>query len=217
MGGPGSQYPSRGLPPGEQTPGGSGERDAEWVTRALAGEEAAFRAIYNAYQGRVQRYLRRVLVRSEDVEEVMQTAFAEAFRGLHRFDTSRSLGAWLSGVAIRQASNFLRRRRQRRWLSLVLPFDLDGEMASGPSPERRAIDRDLVRESLTALERLPAPQRIAFTLHDLEGVELTEIARLTEASVQSVWARVQAARAKLKKHLDKRDLRSPRGPRGGDG
>jgi RNA polymerase sigma factor (sigma-70 family) len=51
------------------------------------------------------------------------------------------------------------------------------------------------------MEHLPPRQRIAFALHDMEGLGITEIAEIVGASPQTVWARVRSARKRLRKRF----------------
>ena len=71
------------------------------------------------------------------------------------------------------------------------------------SPEGRAVERQLLQRTLAAMERLPPKQRIALALHDLEEMGVTEIGKLLDTSPQTVWARVQTARERVKKHLQR--------------
>ena len=126
--------------------------------------------------------------------------FVEAHKNLRRFRAEASFGAWLHGIAFRQAYNYLRKARRRRWLGLD-EFELDGSLEEAGSLEERTIRRQLLGVLYAAMDRLPPNQRIAFGLHVFEGLGLTEIGSIVGASPQTIRARILSARQTVLKHF----------------
>lgn len=178
--------------------------DSTLVGRVLEGDRGAFSAIYSRHVSTVSRRLRRILVRTEDVEDVVQNTFVTAFRSLHNFRRDGSLAAWLHGIAVRSAANHLRAQRRRWWLRGVDAGQIEETAsAGGRSSEERAGDRQLLRRIWPALVALPVDKRIAFALHDLEQMSAREIGELVGCSEKTIWSRVESARRILAKKLQR--------------
>ena len=79
-------------------------------TRLAADRQGAIGDIYAALGATVLRYLQR-LVGHDDAEDVLQRVFYEVWRHNDRYDPSRSLEAWILGIARKRAIDHLRRRR----------------------------------------------------------------------------------------------------------
>jgi RNA polymerase sigma-70 factor (ECF subfamily) len=176
--------------------------DAQLVEWVLSGDRGAFAEIYARHQPALSRRLRRVLVRSEDVEDVLQATFVAAFRTLGRFRRDGSLAAWLHGIGIRCAANHLRSQRRRWWLRGEDAMQLEETTrAAGRSAEQAAGDRELLRVALAAVGSLPVDKRVAYSLHDLEGMSAREVGELLGCSEKTIWSRVESARRILAKKL----------------
>jgi RNA polymerase sigma-70 factor (ECF subfamily) len=135
--------------------------------------------------------LQRFGARSIEIEDLLQEVFVVLYRHWPTLDTTRSLRPWLFGVTFRVVSTH-RRRHARE-----VPTDEIAVEDPAPGPEA-----DLqVRESLAlfwaALERVPAERRSVVILHDLEGVEVLEIARQLSMTKFGVYARLYRARKEL--------------------
>lgn len=176
----------------------TGGSDQEWIARALAGEDGAYTVLFERYQHVVARRLRRVLGNSADIEDAVQNTFVTAFRRLADFDTRRKLGSWLCGIAFRTAANQLRSTRRRWWLKLGSEQKVT---ATGVSVEGDVRARELASLLYQALEHVSVAKRIAYTMHELEGLSFTEIAELTETSPQNARARVLSAQREVQMRI----------------
>ena len=173
--------------------------DPVLVERVLAGDRGAFAQIYVRHQQTLARRLRRILVRSQDVEDVLQATFVAAFFALSRFCRDGSLEAWLHGIAVRCAGNHLRAQRRSFWLAG--PAALDVAPAGGASAEDHAAARELSAHLWRALCELPVDKRIAFALHDLEELSAREVGDMVGCSAKTIWSRVESARRIISKKL----------------
>jgi RNA polymerase sigma factor (sigma-70 family) len=89
------------------------------------------------------------------------------------------------------------RRRARRKPSHALP---DPELlvdAHGFGPERGAAQSEELRRLMSLLDGIDDAKREAFVLSELEGLSAPEIARILEANVNTIYARIRAARREL--------------------
>jgi RNA polymerase sigma factor (sigma-70 family) len=129
---------------------------------------------------------------SAHLDDLIQDAFVEVFRSLSNFRGEASLATWIERCTVRVAYAYFRRKALVPRLEPV--HDL---VAGAPSAEQRAMHREAARRLYALLDRLEPAQRIAFTLHKLDGKPLQEVAMLMEASVVATKVRVFRARRNI--------------------
>jgi len=167
------------------------------VDRARRQDPAAFRELFQRHVRGIQRVATRIYGPSPDIEDIVQTAFVEAFRSLADFRGDALFSTWLTRIAVRVA---LRAAKKRPARALTLEHALE-RAAEAPGPERLAV----AREGLSLLERLLAElrpkRRAAFVLTVLEGYSIEEVAAILGASTNAVKVRVHDARRQFEKRL----------------
>ena len=167
------------------------ERLAELVGR---GTEAAFEAIVHRYRRALIRHCEQ-LVGAADADEAVQEALLKAHRALARGTPVQSLGPWLHAIAHNSALAMLATRRAGGEYR-----DDDGaaEGLTGPSDQLR---REHLDALVAALGSLPARQRRALVMRELEGRSYDEIAALLGASNGAVRQLLNRARASIRERL----------------
>lgn len=163
--------------------------DGQLVEAAVRGDEAAAGEIFDRHAPRVRRVLARVLGPDGDLQDLVQDVFVFALRDLSKVRDPDALGAWLTGVAVHTARRAIRKRTRWRWIRFFAPEDVPEQPSDGH-------DHD-ASEALVAtfriLDRLPADERIAFSLRFLDGMELTEVAAACDVSLATVKRRLRRA------------------------
>ena len=138
--------------------------DSVLIRRFLAGEERAFRDLYDRHTPRLKMTLTRLLgPRRQDVEDVLQETWLAGCRGLHGFRGDAKFATWLTSIGVRTTLNHLTRRTSSEAELLI-----DAE-APGGGPAGMAVDLE------RALAALPDQQRMVVLLHDVEGFTHEEI------------------------------------------
>jgi RNA polymerase sigma-70 factor (ECF subfamily) len=178
------------------TRSGAGPSDAALVVAVRAGEAWAHEALFRRHAPMVNGLAYRLMGRDTEVEDLVQDAFTEAFRGLDRLEDPQSFAKWLGSIVVRTASKMIRRHRLMARLGLRRrsdPIDIETIASRLASPDLAAELHELYRK----LEPLPTEQRIAFTLRRIERMPLAEVATTMALSVATVKRRVAAAEAAL--------------------
>ncbi len=167
------------------------------VDRARRHDPAAFRELFQRHVRGIHRVATRIIGPHPDVEDIVQTAFVEAFRSLPDFRGDALFSTWLTRIAVRVA---LRAARKKALRPLSLDHALE-RAADAPGPERLAA----AREGLMLLEGLLAElrpkRRAAFVLNVLEGYSMDEVAAMLGASTTAVKVRVHDARRQFERRL----------------
>src|SRR3954469_16937710 len=84
--------------------------DVLLVDRCLTGEPAATRELFRKHRARVHASLYRVLGTNRDMDDLMQDAFLQVFRGLSSWRAEASLATWIDRVAMRSAYRYLQKK-----------------------------------------------------------------------------------------------------------
>jgi len=135
--------------------------------------------------------LQRLGARPGDVEDLMQEVFVALHRNWPNLDTTRSLRPWLFGVAFRVVRTH-RRRRARE----APHAGLDLEDAA-PTPEAWLQGQESMALLSDALQRVPMSRRSVVIKHDLDGLDVIEIARELSLTKFGVYARLYKGRKEL--------------------
>src|SRR2546426_5838802 len=186
------------------------------VERARQGDTRAFEELARQLERPLYRHALRILGRDVDAEDVVQDALLAAWRSLTSFEGS-SFRAWIFRIATNRALDRLRSRRRHPELPLDPPAD-EGEDRSwaepaAPGPELADIAAD--REALVIVEQalatLPAEQRAALLLRDVEGFAYEEIASITTVEIGTVKSRIHRGRLAVRNALVARGWKGPAG------
>lgn len=166
------------------------------VERARRRDGAAFRELFRTHVAVVHRVIYRLSGPGNDVEDLVQTAFVEAFRSLPDFRGDALFSTWLTRIAVRVTL-----RAKHRRPPFALSIEETAEPAGdGPGPERVAAAREGLAMLDLVLGELRPKRRAAFVLHVLEGHSMEEVAAILNASVAAVKVRVHDAR----RHIERR-------------
>lgn len=168
----------------------------ETVRRAQDGDPEAFRALYQAHAGRVYALCLRLTGREQEAVEHTQDVFIRVWERLASFRGESAFTTWLHRLTVNEVLQ-ARRSAGRRSARLTLEDDAVLQRHPGPAPAAPA--RDLEQ----ALAALPPGARTVFVLHDVEGYQHEEIARLTGIAEGTSKAQLHRARRLLRENLDR--------------
>jgi RNA polymerase sigma-70 factor (ECF subfamily) len=164
-----------------------------WVSRAKAGDQAAFEAIVQRYERQIYSFIYRMMGNADDAYDLTQDCFVRAYRSLGSTSADLNVSAWLHRIASNACLDVLRRRKRIRWL----PWDTARheqllESSQADDPERSSIAHEtssLVQETLA---RMTPRNRAALIMREYEGMsceEIGEILGLSRSAVKSVLFR----------------------------
>jgi RNA polymerase sigma factor (sigma-70 family) len=178
------------------------------IARAIAGNEAAQRALYEAHHAAAFRLAYLLLQDTCDAEEVVQDAFVYIFRNLHRYDPERgSFWAWLRVALVSRCRN-KRRRKQLSTVSLET-LAATGRMPPDPEPANDPSGvlelRGVQRTMWEALQQVSPGARDALVLRYYEELPYSEIADLLGCSPDAARARVAHGKVQLRRLLIETD------------
>jgi len=143
--------------------------------------------LYRAELKAVYAFLWRLGARESEMEDLAHDVFVTAARRLSSFDASRPARPWLLGIAFRVFSDARRKLRPQA----EVPEALEDP---SPGPDDSVARRQAQRVLQQALATLPEERRVAFVLHELEGLSVNEVSEAMECPAPTTYSRLKTAR-----------------------
>jgi RNA polymerase sigma-70 factor (ECF subfamily) len=153
--------------------------------------------IYRRYCRYVAAVILRLDGRCTEVDDLVQDVFVEAARGIQRLREPAAIKGWLATIAVRTVRRRLRLRRVWRFLGLDRDAGFAGLIDTAASP----VDRLLLRAVYRVLDDLPVEDRLAFSLHTIEGEKLEAVAKLCGCSFATAKRRVARVQRLIEERL----------------
>jgi RNA polymerase sigma-70 factor, ECF subfamily len=178
------------------------DSEAGLVKRAQRGDSDAFANIFHVHKPRVYSLCLRMTNNVAEAEDLTQEAFLQVFRKLPTFRGDSALSTWMYRVAVNTVLMYFR-KRGRPQLSLDEPSNQNVKTRKreyGLDDQRLVTSVDRIALA-RAIKELPDGYRTIFLLHEVEGYEHREIARLLKCSVGNSKSQLHKARLKMREIL----------------
>src|SRR5436190_2897388 len=173
------------------------------VNIALAGDRmSGFEELYKRFYRRVYSVCLRMTGNVAEAEDLTQEVFIQLHRKLGSFRGESQFTTWLHRLTVNQVLMHFRKRSVKSELTTD-----DGEIPDSIDPDTinpeamPIVDRISIE---TAISQLPPGYRTAFILHDVEGYEHEEIAKILGCSPGTSKSQLHKARLKLRRLIQQR-------------
>ena len=164
----------------------------------VVGTASRFDGLFTQFHAELFGLVYRVLGDRSDLDDLVQEVFVIAFRGLERFRGDARLSTWLYRICVNVALGKIRTRKRRPSAIGVADLDAtsaDPSLTERPETPERTLERREEQERVyKALEQLAPKKRIVLYLHEIEGLDLKEIAYLVDSNPVTVRTRLFYAR-----------------------
>lgn len=169
---------------------------------AASGNIAAFELIYERYHRRTYSLCLRMTSSQTEAEDLTQEVFIQLFRKIGSFRGDSAFSTWLHRLTVNQVLMHFRRRSVKNERTSD-DGEMPEQMVRGTADPRKmqVVDRIALKN---AIAELPNGYRSVFMLHDVEGFEHEEVARIMGISIGTSKSQLHKARLKLRGLLIKR-------------
>ncbi|MFJ8696258.1 RNA polymerase sigma factor SigM [Streptomyces roseolilacinus] len=171
--------------------------DADLLARHVAGDPDAFGELVRRHRDRLWAVALRTLGDREEAADAVQDALVSAFRAAHTFRGQSAVTTWLHRITVNACLDRARKTASRRTAPLNDTERLEQLLEPHESAEAPAERHDLHRQLLAALATLPADQRAALVLVDMQGYAVAEAAQILGVPTGTVKSRCSRGRARL--------------------
>jgi RNA polymerase sigma-70 factor, ECF subfamily len=176
--------------------------DFELTQAAAKGDIVAFEEIYQRHHRRVYSICLRMLQNTFEAEDLTQDVFIQLYRKIDSFRGDSAFTTWLHRMTVNQVLMHFRKRNVKYEKTTEEGETPDQIVNGSANPEKMRIVDKIALEN--AIEQLPDGYKNVFVLHDVEGFEHEEVARILGCSVGTSKSQLHKARLKLRKLLKKK-------------
>ncbi len=180
--------------------------DESSLLRLLADEKTqrqGFALLVNQYSEMLYRQIRRMVFNHEDTNDILQNTLTKAWQGLSSFEGRSQISSWLFRIAINEANDFIRKKKEHTYLS-----DDEGEGASIAARlmADEYFDGDETAAQLQeAISNLPYVQRTVFQLRYFENKKYSEISEILGTTEGALKASYHIAVQKITEFFESHD------------
>lgn len=173
-----------------------GPDEVTLVREATRGDQPAAQQLFLQCAPDLQRWVSRVVLGSDDAQDIVQDTFVTAFTQLKALKQPESFRGWLRTIALTHVRRRFRKQRLLRRLGFSPgePVELETLISSDAPPE--AVTE--LRQVAAALRALPADEALALVLRRVEGYRLEEIAEQLGLSLATVKRRLSSAEERFR-------------------
>ena len=177
--------------------------EKELVRRAVAGDQMAYRAIYQLHEKAIRSRVSGYFKWKADVDDVVSESFQKAFANLVSFDTERELRPWLSTIATRTALDHLasikREDQKKEGIKMIAGEDTPagGDPLTEVNPEEEIINGENHERLMAFIEELSPLYKDVMIKYMIEELEYEEIARELGLELNTVRTRIRRGKQQL--------------------
>ncbi|MEU3662574.1 RNA polymerase sigma factor SigM [Streptomyces sp. NPDC032940] len=176
---------------------GEGPTDQELLARHVEGDPDAFGELVRRHRDRLWAVALRTLGDREEAADAVQDALVSAYRAAHTFRGQAAVTTWLHRITVNACLDRARKAASRKTAPVDDAERLEQLLEPHESASAPAERHDLHRQLVEALGTLPADQRAALVLVDMQGYPVAEAARILDVPVGTVKSRCARGRARL--------------------
>lgn len=173
------------------------ESDYTLAQQAANGSTVAFEELYRRHHRRVYALCLRMTNQPAEAEDLAQETFIQLFRKIGSFRGESAFTTWLHRLTVNQVLMHWRKKSIKLEQTAEDENGLPETVAPGTAnPQAMPIVDRIALEK--AIAQLPPGYRLVFVLHDVEGYEHEEIARMMGCAVGTSKSQLHKARLKLR-------------------
>jgi RNA polymerase sigma-70 factor, ECF subfamily len=163
------------------------------------GDISAFEELYKRHNRRVYSLCLRMTRSVHEAEDLTHEVFIQLFRKIASFRGDSAFTTWLHRMTVNQVLMHFR-KRGNRFEETTDDGEIPAKMVPGSENPRSmsVVDRIGIDK---AIAQLPHGYRMVFVLHDVEGYEHAEIAKIMGCSIGTSKSQLHKARMKMRKLL----------------
>ncbi len=181
--------------------GSLNEENDKVLAASASNNTKAFETLYERHRPRVYSLCLRMLQNTHEAEDLTQDVFIQLHRKIHTFAGKSEFTTWLHRMTVNQVLMHFRKRvvkketteKGEEWIKFKIDASKRFNM---PLIEKISLDK--------AISQLPEGYRNVFVLHDVEGYEHSEVAKILGCSLGTSKSQLHKARLKMRKLINEK-------------
>ena len=185
------------------------QEDIQLIKQAQKGDQLAFEQLVYRYDRQVLNIAMSFRNNEDDAQDIYQEVFLRVFRGLKNFQLKSEFSTWLFRITTNVCISYKTQKERNRHQSLNEQIGNDEDdirtrgdfIESDASVEKETELNENQQYISEALEKIPAQQKLAFTLKYFDGYKIKEIAEMMHCTEGTVKRYLFNASGKMKEQL----------------
>lgn len=159
----------------------------------------AFNLIIRKYQQKLYWHIRKIVIKHDDADDILQNTFVKIWKGLDGFREDSKLYTWLYRIATNESLTFLKQQKTKYLLPLV---DYENQLKESLESDENFNGDEIQAKLQKAILDLPEKQRIVFNMKYFDEVKYEDMAEILNTSVGALKASFHHAVKKIEKYFN---------------
>ncbi len=178
----------------------------ELIEQLKLGDEAAFKKLVDDWQDMVYNTALSIMQNEDDADDITQEVFIQVYKSVNSFKGESKFSTWLYRITLSKALDAAKKKRRKKRFGFM-----QGLFGADEAEQVHAVEfnhpgvqlekKERAGELFNALKQIPDKQRIAFTLHKLEGQSYQAVAEIMNTTLFAVESLMSRAKKNLKTTL----------------
>ena len=182
--------------------------EKDFINELKEGKKNAFAQLIEAYQDRIFGKCLSFVPNKEDAEDIAQEVFVEVYKSIKKFKGNSTLSTWIYRITTNKCLEFIRKKNTKKRFAFIQSLKGDSETLDKTAyftefnhPGILLENKEHSEVLYLAINKLPDDQKVAFTMHKIDGLSYKEISEITERSISSIESLLFRAKKNLQKYL----------------
>lgn len=178
--------------------------ESNLLQEVSAGNENAFRQLFELHYAKLHNYLLRVTKSKEIAEEIAIDIFVKLWIGREFIQDIRHLDAFLQKVAHNKALDFFKVTARNARMHKLIRKEM--ESTREQEADYKLLDREYQHLVTRAIDQLSPQRKMVFTMSRVEGLTHDEIAQRLQLSRNTVRNTIAESLRSIRQFLRHHDL-----------
>ncbi|MEO6682707.1 MAG: sigma-70 family RNA polymerase sigma factor [Ginsengibacter sp.] len=178
--------------------------DTDIIDRVIDGDTRLYEVIVKKYNPFLYRIGRAYGFWEQDVRDIMQETYVNAFRNLSKFKRESTFKTWLTRIMLNNCYHIKQKFSKRNEVSAdSLEYSQKVYLTSETMEQRKTVNKELGSILEKAIQNLPEKYKLVFTLRELNACSILETSDALGISSGNVKVRLSRAKALLRGEIEK--------------
>jgi RNA polymerase sigma factor (sigma-70 family) len=180
--------------------------DVDVIERVLNGEISLYEVLIRRYNPYLYKIGMSYGYRHEDVQDLMQETFLNAYQSLAKFENRASFKTWIIKIMLNECYHKAQKQSSFREIPVEAFLEKNTPMFSkkySSNVDDEISNRELKSVIEKSILKIPINYRMVFSLREMNGLSVSETAKTLNISETNVKVRLNRAKAMLRKELEK--------------
>lgn len=159
--------------------------------------EKGLRGLMDTYQSRLYWHIRRLIVRHDAAQDILQVTFVKAYRNFGQFKRDSQLYTWLYRIATNEALQELAKIKKMQKTDAAAEVYLQNLVADNADYSAEEIQVLLQK----AIQTLPEKQKLVFNIRYYDELPFEEISKILDMSVSTCKTNYHYAKQKIETYI----------------